>query len=148
MKFRSLLILTLLILLPGMVARADDRGTPDEAKAMAIKAALYLKDSGPDPAFAAFNAKTGPWHDRDLYVFVSGPDHKVLAHGSIPALVGRTLATLKDVDGNSISDKIHAVPNEGWIEYKWQDPVTKAIAPKVSYVVRVGDYFVVVGAYK
>ena len=148
MKILSLLLLVMLTGLFGAPAWAGDQATPDEAKAMAIKAAQYLKDVGPETALAAFSAKDGPWHDRDLYVFVTGPNHVVLAHGAIPALVGRTLATLKDVDGNSISDQIHGVADAGWIEYKWQNPDTKAIAPKMSYVVRVGEDRVVVGAYK
>ena len=49
---------------------AVGEATPDEAKAMAIKAAEYLKVVGPDKAFPEFDAKDGPWHDRDLYVYV------------------------------------------------------------------------------
>jgi len=148
MRIHWCLILIAISLLFGGAAWAGDRGTPEDAKAMAVKAAHYLQEVGPDTAFAAFSAKDGPWHDRDLYVFVTATNHVVLAHGAMPALVGRTMSGLRDVDGHSISDEIHAVTEEGWIEYKWQDPTTKAIAFKQSYVVRVGDNRVVVGAYK
>ena len=129
-------------------ARADDRATPEEAKVMAIKAAQYLKEVGPDTAFAAFNDKQGPWHDRDLYVFVNDATCKTFAHGGNQALVGKTLATLKDVEGKPFMQDIAAIQDAGWVEYKWQNPVTKAIEPKVTYVVRVGQYSVGVGAYK
>jgi cytochrome c len=148
MNIRSLLVIGVFTVFAGSVAMAADRGTPDEAKAMAIKAAQYLKDAGPEVAFAAFSAKDSPWHDRDLYVFVSDQANKMLANGSNPALVGRTMTTLKDADGKSIASEIVSVKDAAWIDYKWQNPVNKAIEPKVTYVVRVGDYSVGVGAYK
>ena len=115
---------------------------------MATRAAQYLKDAGPETAFAAFDAAAGPWHDRDLYVFVSDPSCKMLSHGANRALIGKQLFNLKDVDGKPIMQEIVAVKEAGWVEYKWQNPVTKAIEPKMSYVVRVGEYSVGVGAYK
>lgn len=115
---------------------------------MAVNAAEYLEKVGPQVAFAAFSAKDGPWHDRDLYVYVLDKDSKVLAHGGMPALVGRSILSLKDVDGNSIAAQIAAVSGSGWAEYKWQNPVTKLLEPKKSYVIPVGDDRVVVGAYK
>jgi hypothetical protein len=145
---RALAIILLLMGLIGAAAHAADRGTPDEAKAMAMKAADYLRQAGPEVAFAAFNAKDGPWHDRDLYVFVTDPANKVHAHGGNVGLVGRDMTTLRDVDGKLIFVMIGAVKDTGWVEYKWQDPVTKAIEPKTTYVVRDGEYTVGVGAYK
>ena len=148
MKRRSLLVVAMLTGLFGAGARATDRATPDEAKAMAGKAAQYLKEVGPETAFAAFNAKDGPWHDRDLYVFVNDASCKTLAHGGNQALVGKSLATLKDVEGKPFMQEIAAVQDAGWVEYKWQNPVSKAIETKATYVVQVGQYRVGVGAYK
>jgi len=148
MKIRHLLVLIMLTGLLAAGAYAADRATPDEAKAMAIKAAQYLKEVGPDSAFAAFNDRQGPWHDRDLYVFVNDATCKTFAHGGNQALVGKTLATLKDVEGKPFMQDIAAIQDAGWVDYKWQNPVTKAIEPKVTYVVRVGQFSVGVGAYK
>jgi hypothetical protein len=129
-------------------AQSVDRATPDEAKAFATKAAAYLKEVGPEKAFAAFSAKDGPWHDRDLYVIVQDNDVNVLAHGTNPGFIGKNMTNLRDVDGKPFVREISAVKTTDWIDYKWQNPVTKAVEPKTSYVVRVGDYVVVVGAYK
>lgn len=41
-----------------------------------------------------------------------------------------------------------AVKDVGWVDYKWQNPVTKAIEAKATYMVRVGQLSVGVGAYK
>jgi hypothetical protein len=41
------------------LAYAAEVGTPDEAKAMAIHAADFLRQNGADKAFPVFNAKDG-----------------------------------------------------------------------------------------
>ena len=148
MRTWSFAVIITLIGMLSAAAQVSDRGTREEAKAMAIKAAQYLKEAGPDTAFAAFSAKDGPWHDRDLYVFVSDQSNKMFAHGSNPALVGRTMTTLRDADGKSVSAAISGVTDADWVDYKWQNPTTKAVEPKLTYVVRVGEYSVGVGAYK
>jgi cytochrome c len=126
---------------------AAGQATPDDAKAMAVKAAEYLKAVGPDKAFPDFDAKEGTWHDRDLYVYVLDNNGVMLAHGSNPGLIGKTVLDVKDVDGKPMTRDTLAVKDAGWVNFKWQNPLTKAVEPKVVYVVRVGDYFVEVGAY-
>jgi cytochrome c len=144
-------ILYLLLLLPMLLwvpaAWAAGQATPEDAKAMAIKAAEYLKAVGPEKAFAAFNAKDGPWHDRDLYVTVQDPNGVMLAHGTMPSLIGKSVINLKDVDGKPFEREMLAVKAEGWVDFKWQNPLTKAVEPKRQYLVWVGDYLIGVGAY-
>ena len=89
-------LLTAAVLLCAPVAYAAGLGTPDEAKAMATKAAEYLKAVGPDKAFAEFDAKDGPWHDRDLYVYVINDTGVMVAHGTNPGLI----PTRRTVDSN------------------------------------------------
>jgi hypothetical protein len=132
----------------GSVAAASDRANVDEAKAMAVKAATFLKDGGPEKAFPAFQAKdNADWHDRDLYVFVQDSKGYMVSHGTNPALIGKPMLALKDVDGKAFNVEMQAVKDTGWIEYKWQNPQSKAVEPKKAYIVRVGDYIVGVGAY-
>jgi signal transduction histidine kinase len=148
MKLCHLFVLLLLAGLFGATVQAEDRATAEEARTMAMKAAQYLRESGPEMAFAAFNAKDGPWHDRDLYVLVLDQTGKMLANGGNAALIGRNLINFRDVDGNPMVQEITAITDAGWVEYKWQNPTTKTIDPKTTYVVRVGNYSVGVGAYK
>jgi cytochrome c len=129
-------------------AMAGEQGTPDEAKAMAMKAADFLKANGPEKAWAAFNATGGDFHDRDLYVFAQDNDCNMMANGANAALIGKNLGSLKDVDGKLFSKAISDVKSQEWVDYKWQNPVSKAVQPKTAYVVRIGDYVVGVGAYK
>lgn len=148
MKKLLLAILMSLAFTLGQGARASDHATPDEAKAMAIKAADYLKQNGPEKAFAAFDAPGGAFHDRDLYVFVQNNSGVVQAHGTNAALIGKNLISMKDVDGKPFVKDIVDVKDTGWVDYKWQNPTTKLVEPKTTYMIRVGEYIVGVGAYK
>jgi len=134
-------------LLLAPVALAAGQATPDEAKAMAIKAAEYLKANGPDKAFPEFSAKGGPWHDRDLYVVVMRADGVMLVNDTNPGMIGKSLLNLRDVDGKAfVADEV-AIKDEGWISFKWRNPLTNAVEPKTQYEVRVGDNLVGVGAF-
>ena len=136
-----------LTLLLAPVAHAAGQATPDDAKAMAIKAAEYLKSVGPDKAFPEFDAKEGPWRDRDLYVTVQDAKGVMVAHGTNPGLIGKSMLELRDVDGKPFNHEINEVKDTAWVTFKWQNPLTKAVEPKTMYVIRVGDYTVGVGAY-
>src|ERR1700744_5648341 len=114
-------------LLFAPLAMAAGQATPDDAKAMAIKAADYLKSVGPDKAFPEFDAKNGPWHDRDLYVTVEDSKGVMVAHGTNPGLIGKSVIDLKDVDGKPFNREVQAVKDVGWVDFKWQNPLTKAV---------------------
>lgn len=107
---------------------APGEGTPDEAKAMAEKAAVLLKADGFDKATVAFGAADGPFRDRDLYVYIWNTDGKCLFNAGTPSLVGKTLIDMKDVDGTPIIRNLIAVQDKGWISYNWPNPNTHARA--------------------
>jgi cytochrome c len=134
-----------LLFAPAVLAAGQ--ATPDDAKAMAIKAADYLKANGPEKALAEFSTKDGIWHDRDLYVTVQDSKGVMVAHGTNPGLVGRSVLDLKDVDGKPFNHEVQAVKDTAWVNFKWQNPITKAVESKTQYSVRVGEYVVGVGAY-
>jgi cytochrome c len=135
------------LLLVAPLAWAAGQATLDEAKAMAIKAAEHLKSVGPEKAFPDFDSKGGPWHDRDLYVTVQDSNGVMVAHGTNPGLIGKSMLDLKDVDGKPFNREIQTIKDVGWVNFKWQNPLTKAVEPKSNYEVRVGEYLVGVGAY-
>jgi cytochrome c len=136
-----------LLLFPGAMVVASDRGTPEEAEAMVAKAAVYLKSVGPEKAFAEFNAKDGPWHDRDLYVTVADSHGVAMANGANQGLIGKTVLDLKDPDGKPFLRETLAIRDTGSVSFRWLNPVSHALETKTMYVVRVGDYTVGVGAY-
>jgi signal transduction histidine kinase len=121
-------------------------GTMDEAKDLALRAAAYVREVGEEAAFKAFNAG-GEWVDRDLYVVVNNESGISPVNAKVPEMVGRNMYDLKDSNGKYFVRDILKVKTEGWVEYKWLDPLTKRLSTKHSYVVRVGSNLIFVGAY-
>ncbi|HXP78234.1 MAG TPA: cache domain-containing protein [Stellaceae bacterium] len=144
---RLLLLVLFAIGVSWSTAFAAERSTPDEAKAMAEKAAAYLKENGPEKSFPVFQAKDGGFQDRDLYVTVADSKGVMLANGAMPALIGKNLIDLKDVEGKPFEREVVAVKDAAWVEFKWRNPMSNAVELKRTYQIRVGDYVVGVGAY-
>ncbi len=136
------------------VALAAEKGTADEAVALVKKAAAYLNENGKEKAFIEFNKPDGPFVDRDLYIFAytANGDGISLANGANPKLVGKNLIDLRDADGKAIVKNFIEVGNSktgnGWVEYKWPNPVTKTVEPKATYIEKVGDVLLGSGVYK
>ncbi|MBR0778531.1 cache domain-containing protein [Bradyrhizobium diazoefficiens] len=148
MKRLAALVLSLVMFAATAPIQAANNASPDEAKAMALKAADYLKANGPEKSFALFQTKDEPtFHDRDLYVYVLDNGGKVLSHGVSAPLIGKPLIELRDVDGKAFIQDVVAVKESDWVSYKWQNPVSKAVEKKTAFIVRVGETVVVVGAY-
>ena len=133
------------------VALASDKGTAPEATALVKKAADYMKANGKEKAFAAFNDPKGAFIDRDLYIFVFDMNGKTLAHGTNPKLLDKNMSELRDADGKYFIKEflqVAGTKGSGWIDYKWTNPVTKAIEPKSTYIEKHGDVLIGCGIYK
>lgn len=122
--------------------------TPEQAKAMAEKAAAYLEQNGPEKAFAAIENRDGEFRDGDLYVFVHDSSGLVVAHGGYSTLRGKNTLGLTDIDGKPFVREMVSIKDTGWVAYKWQNPVSRALEEKVVHVIREGPYLVCAGAYK
>ncbi|MFL5281934.1 MAG: cache domain-containing protein [Rhodopila sp.] len=105
-------------LLASFQAYADDAGTTDEAKAMALRAADFLRQEGPEKAFPVFNDKTdGRFHDRDLYVMVYDTTGTNVAHGANAALIGKNLIDLKDTSGKLLIRELVLMKDQAFVDY-------------------------------
>lgn len=142
----------MLVCLFGGTAAAADRGSPDEAVAMVKKAVAYMKENGKEKAFAEFaNTANTQFHDRDLYIYVYDMKGNCIAHGNNPKMVGKNLLEMKDNSGKAIIKGFIEVANtkgKGWVDYKWPNPVTKAVELKSGYVEKADDVIVGSGVYK
>lgn len=130
---------------------AGDRGTKDEAVAMAKKAIGFIKANGAPKAYEAFTAKQAEFHDRDLYVIVYDSNGKCLAHGNNAKLVGKDLIDAQDADGvYYVKDRVAKMKTQTsfWQDYKFANPVSKKIEPKSTYCEKLADTAVCVGIYK
>ena len=135
----------------GSITLAAEYGTAAEAEAMVKKAVAYLKANGKDKAFAEFSNPKGRFVDRDLYVAVYDLKGKCLAHGANRTMIGKDLINMKDTDGKAfVKERIELAKTKDkfWQDYKFMNPVSKAIEPKSMYCERVEDIIVACGTYK
>lgn len=133
-------------------AWAADKGSADEAVAMVKKAAAMIKSEGKEKTFAAIaDPANTTFHDRDLYIYVYDLNGNTLAHGNNPKMVGKNLIKLTDNEGKPmIKDMVELAKTKGkgWVEFKWPNPVTKAVEQKAGYIEKVDDMLVGSGIYK
>ena len=135
----------------SQVMAADTNGTPEQAKAMVEGAAALIEKEGNEKAFAVIDDPSGPFVKGDMYVFVTGFDGVTLAHGTNRVLIGKNLIQVKDADGKLFVQAMIDVAKskgEGWVDYKWPNPVTHKIEAKTTYLKRAGDELVACGIYK
>ena len=148
---RGICRIALALLVCGIATRAvaAERGTPAEAQAMLGKAITHYKQAGRNQALADFNKKVAPFADRDLYVVCLASDHKIVANGGFPQLVGSSADQLKDADGKPLGAALWAAAgkDEGSVHYRWTNPITGKTEPKVSFIQKAGDDICIVGAY-
>jgi hypothetical protein len=129
------------------LAAAEQFGTPDEAKAMLVRAVATLK-ADQQAAIIKFNHNDPNFRDRDLFVFCfNGHDGKFTAH---EAFVGSDVRGLADRVGTQFGAEMFAAPAEARIiEVAYLSPLPGSVgqAPKLAYVVRIGDQVCGVSAY-
>ena len=125
--------------------------TKEEAQAMVKKGVAFIKKEGKEKGYAEITNKKGQFTDRDLYLVVYGLDGVVRAHGANEKMVSKNLIDLKDVDGKPfVKERVDLAKSQGsfWQEYKFTNPVTKKIEPKLMYCERLEDTAVCGGVYK
>ena len=148
-RARHLTLAIMLVLASVAASIAQQRGTPEEARALADRAVLHMRQAGPETAIKDFNDPVGGYKDRDLFVIVYDPNGIVMT--GVPALIGKNARALTDVTGKEFGKEIigaAATKDGSWVEYYMTNPVTKKVELKTSYVRRFDDYIVFVGAYK
>lgn len=129
---------------------AADQATPEEAKALAEKAAAHFRQVGPEKAIADFNDGGAGFVDRELFVVVYDPANRIVGSYGLPVLRGKDASLLKDVEGKEFGKEIIALAKSqgtGWVEYRMTNPLTKKVALKRSWVVGVSGYILFVGAF-
>lgn len=149
LKFLKGLMFAVCVASIGAGAVAADRGTLEDAKVMVKKARAYLREQGPEKAYAEFSNPKGKFVDRDIYIYVYDKAGKNLAHGANAKLIGKDLSEMKDTDGVYVIKGLLKVAASGGgsFNYRWTDPITKSIDKKVGYVEMEGDVMVGSGIY-
>jgi signal transduction histidine kinase len=130
--------------------RAGQSGNPRRSHRPSFKVKERLKADGPEKTFAAVTNKE--FNDRDLYPFVNEIDGVLFANGLSAAMIGKSLAAIKDPNGKSPGAEMNEIARSGqpgWVDYSWPNPTTKKIESKSVYVEPVAGtkFFIAVGVY-
>lgn len=149
---RLLLASLLTFALAGTAAAQDVKPTQEQVKAITVKAADLIADRGLDKAAESFNAE-GEYKRGELYVNVVDFAGVWKVYPPRPAGVGQSVINVKDPDGRFVVQDVLKVAKdqgEGWVEYRWLNPTSNRIEPKITYVKRVPgqDLVAYVGVYK
>lgn len=139
-------------LLPAPALAQDQKPTQEDAQAITLKAADLIASKGLEAAAQVFNAD-GEFKRGEIYVNVIDFTGVWKVYPPRPTGVGQSVINVKDPDGKFIVQDILAVAKdkgEGWVEYRWLNPASNKIEPKVTYVKRVPGQELVayVGVYK
>jgi cytochrome c len=116
---------------------AQERGSPDEARAMVDDAVEHVVRVGPTAAFRDFTDRANAtWHRKDLYVFAYAMDGLNVAHGANDRLVGKNLMDMRDPNGKFLIRALRdaAMKGGGWVDYDWPHPYSHRVEAKSSYV--------------
>ena len=151
MKKSLIATLCICLMFVSVAYAGPEGGTAEEATALVDKAVALMQESGIDKAVWACNDPAGEFVVKDLYIFVVDMSGTVLAHGAKAELVGENLMGLQDEDGKFIiKDMLEMAKTqpEGWVDYKWENPMTKSIDNKSTYFRKVKDVIVCCGVYR
>jgi cytochrome c len=147
-KFVVLAMILCFVMSYAVLAMAQAK--PEDAQAWVKKGIEFYKANGKDKALAAFSDSKGQFVKDDLYIYVLDLNGKMLAHPKAD-LIGVDFMVKKDADGKLFAADIVKIAKEkgnGWVDYKWENPKTKAIDPKTVYFEKVDDLIICSGAYK
>lgn len=131
-------------------ALAAPHASSTQAQSLLEKAVAEVKRVGPQQAFAEFNMPGGTFNSGELYVFVFNLDGIYKAYGAHPALVGKDVRDLTDVEGKPIVQdmiEIAKTSGHGKVNYIWLNRGDNRVEHKMSLIELVGDNVVGVGYY-
>lgn len=145
-------VLTALFVMSGIGLATAEALSPKLCKAKAKAAAALLKAEG-DAGLAKIKDPNGEFRfaGGKGYVWVHNLDGVMVMHPIKPALDGKGLLDMRDVNGVYLFVAMNELcedKGEGWVPYSWPKPGEEKSSPKVSYVVLVehGDKTYVAGS--
>lgn len=149
---RLLRLLLLIVPLAGVAAEPSPRPTPIQVREITLRAAALLAEQGVDEARKKFHA-TGDFRFGEIYVNVIDLNGAWVIYPPAPKNEGKSVLNVIDSDGKLLVKEIIRVAEEqgeGWVEYRWLNPASNRIEPKLTFVKRVPgkDLIAYVGLYR
>ena len=151
-KFHKATMVTV-ILCFAMVVGAQQAATKEECVVKSHEAAALITAKGLDEAIKQINDPTGPFVWKDSYVFLMNLEGKMLAHPMQPELtkLPHCLLLTDPTDKALFVSFVNLAKTvgHGWVEYMWPRPGQKWPSKKITYIYRVPntDLFVGAGVY-
>jgi signal transduction histidine kinase len=144
---RVYLLLSLMVLgaFPG---RAQSQA---EAEAFVKKAITFAKANGEYKLIKAVNAQEPQFRQGELYIWIVDGEGVMLANGANPKLIGKDMAEAKDSSNVRFAQQAAQLgesQGSGWFEYKFMNPVTQQVQPKLCYIEKYNSVVVACGIYK
>ena len=145
--YLATIVLAVLLVFPAMAAES---ATKEECVEMCREAAALITAKGVEKGIEKISDQRGPFVWKDSYVFLMNLDGKMLAHPFKPELTRKDHVLLM-TDPTDKALFVHFVNlartrGEGWVEYMWPKPGKSTPHKKLSYIYRVPDTDLFVGA--
>ena len=149
-KIYMIPVLAVLLCLPVSFASADESATKEECVVKCREAAAMINSKGVEKAAEIIGDPDGRFVWKDSYVFLMDLNGKMIAHPFKPELTKKEHSLLiTDPTGKALF--VHFVNlarsnEEGWVEYMWPKPLKNTPRKKQTYIYRVPDHDLFVGA--
>lgn len=148
-NFIFILVISFFIAAP---AGATEKLSQDAVKALTLEAANLIAEQGLDGARPNFYSE-GKFKHGEIYVNVINGAGTWLVYPPRPAGEGQSVINVKDADGRFLVKDIIEIAEksgEGWVEYRWLNPVSNKIEPKITFVKKIPnkDLITYIGIYK
>lgn len=145
-RFVNVVLVACLLMVAGEASASD----ADKAVALVQKAVAFYKANGMEKALEEYSNPKGQFKEGDLYVFVYDLTGTMLAHPN-NTLIGQNLIEVPDADGKLFRKEIVELgkaKGSGWVDYKYQNPKTKAIEQKTTYLEKIDELIICCGIFK
>jgi len=144
---------TVLVVAAASVCTLAHANEPSEKDATALveKGATFMKAKGKKEMIKRINAKDPEYVQGSLYLVMRDDKGVVLANPVNPAMIGKDLLDVPDVDGKLFRREILDVAKtkgKGWVDYKFKNPASGKVEAKTTYIYKVGDVTLEAGIYK
>lgn len=150
MKKLHIVLALLAILCFAANGVAQDFATKDECVVRCHEAAALVNSKGVEEAVKLIGDPKGPFVWKDSYVFLMDLNGKMLAHPFQPELT-QADHVLLITDPQDKALFVHFVNlarkvGHGWVEYMWPKPGKTTPSKKVTYIYKVPNQELFVGA--
>jgi len=140
------------------LARANKTGaigmapmTKEQVRKFVESAVNFARQTDRETAIEAFQNKTGPFVEGDLYIYALDFQGNVLALPFQPERVGTSMLNVRDATGQPFTQVEIEIARKGggFVYYLYPNPASNfTVEPKMSYVQNVDDtYWIGAGTY-